>query len=150
MTTKNNYIHGHSDAFQAAFQVVRRASRWLLVVASIPFGMIGAAIALLATIAATGSLALAACVGALAAVLLTGGLSWLAMRGISRGRWLPGITTGITLVIVALLVSPVVFAPAPSYTPSPQLMTRSTGNCPLARGLHMCTLPPKVSPSLRR
>lgn len=67
--------------------------------------------------AATNSRLLAAIVGALVAVLLTGWSSRLAGRGISHSRWLPGITTGISLVLVALLVGPVVFTPVPSYTP---------------------------------
>ena len=95
MTTKNHYAHGHSGAWQGTFGVVRRASHWLLVVALIPLGAVIGATALLATNAATSSREHAAVVGVLTVMLFTGGLSWLAMRGISRGRWLPGVTSGM-------------------------------------------------------
>ena len=60
-----------------------RARRWLLVIAAIPLGAVGAAVALVTAVAVTGNRALAAVAGALAVVLVTGGLSWLTARGIS-------------------------------------------------------------------
>src|SRR5919109_1012991 len=117
MPTKSNHIHGHNGTWQTTYRAVQRASLWLLAVASIPLGAVAGATALLATMAVTNSRTLAAVAGLMVVILLTGGLSWSAGRRLSRSLWLPGITTGITLVLVGFLVGSVVFTPAPKYTP---------------------------------
>ena len=90
-------------------------------IAAIPLGAVGAAVALVTAVAVTGNRALAAVAGALAVVLVTGGLSWLAAQGISRRRqlrrWLPVAVTAVTLVVVGMVTYILVFAPAPTHTP---------------------------------
>lgn len=106
-----------------ASTVARRIAGWLLVVAAIPLGAIGAAVGLVAVAAITGHRVLAAVGAVLTVLVCTGGVVRLAAplitaRRTSR-RWLTGGVTALTAAGVGSVVWATVFGPTPPSTPLP-------------------------------
>lgn len=106
-----------------AMRVMGLVGLWLVVVLTVPIGLIAATAAMLATAGVSGSRVLAAIVALVAAVVCTGGLSWVvAARATGRlplRRGVPSVVTGLTLVVLGILLWVIVFAPAPKYVAEP-------------------------------
>ena len=103
--------------------MVRRIAGWLLVMAAIPLGAIGALVGLAAVAAITGHRVLAAVGAVLVLLVCTGGLVRLAAALVTARRaprrWLTGSVTAVAAAGVGFLIWGMVFGPVPASTPLP-------------------------------
>ncbi|MGW5362637.1 alpha/beta hydrolase [Actinopolymorpha pittospori] len=108
---------------RGAVTVVRRIAGWLLVVAAIPAGAIGAVVGLVAVAAITGHRVLAAVGATLVLLVCTGGVVRLAAALITARhaprRWLTGAVTAVTTAGVGFVIWGIVFGPTPPSNPLP-------------------------------
>ena len=106
-----------------AVRVVALVGLWLVVVFTVPIGLVVATAAMLAVAGVSGSRVLAAIVALMAVVVCAGGLSWLVAARITKRRLLRrgvvSVVTGLTLAVLGGLQWIIAFAPAPKYTAEP-------------------------------
>ncbi|MGF1470612.1 MAG: alpha/beta hydrolase [Rubrobacteraceae bacterium] len=102
---------------------LRRWGRLLLLLLSVPLGVLGAVVGFFGMAFVTSSVPILALTGVLALLLLTGWLSGLACRGMfgrrrKLRRWLPVSVTGAALFVAGLTAGVLVFQPMDvSYVP---------------------------------